>query len=178
MRAFIALGIPDDMRGRIAQTMTLLRPTMPGLRWLSPSTVHITLRFLGDVTPTQVERLREPLAAAAYVCSPTEVTLTGLGTFPERGSPRVLWLGSELPEPLLALQRSCEDAAVQCGAEAETKPFRSHLTLGRWRERVRRPELPPVDLGAMMLSAVVLYESRLDTRGAIHTPLATFSFCG
>jgi len=53
-------------------------------------------------------------------------------------------------------------------------PFRSHVTLGRWRERVRRPALPPVDLGRASFQSLVLYQSELDSKGAIHTPIDRF----
>ena len=87
------------------------------------------------------------LAAAAAACPPAEAQVAGLGTFPERGSPRVLWLGLAVPAAILDLQRACERAARAAGFEREERPFRAHLTLGRWRDRAPRPELPPADLG-------------------------------
>jgi RNA 2',3'-cyclic 3'-phosphodiesterase len=149
--------------------MDSLRQKAPGVRFLAPETVHLTLRFLGDATDEQVGCLSSTLAAAAAACPAAEVRIAGVGTFPERGAPRVLWLGIELPAPVLALQRDCERAAVSCGFPPEPRPFRSHVTLGRWRDRARRPELPPVDLGTVVLDALVLYQSRLTPNGAIHT---------
>jgi 2'-5' RNA ligase len=95
--------------------------------------------------------------------------------FPERGSPRVLWLGAQIPESFHALQREIEAAAVACGFPAEDRPFRSHVTLGRWRERVPRPHLPDVDLGRVSVGSFVLYRSELRSPHAIHTPLATYA---
>lgn len=174
LRAFIALEIPSDARAAIGTLMSSLKPELPGLRFISPDTVHVTLRFLGDSTPEALDRIRPTLAAAASACPRAEVRLAGLGMFPERGSPRVLWLGIGLPESMLALQRACESAAVAAGFPREDKPFRSHLTLGRWRDRVRRPELPPADLGLVRLETLILYKSELGPKGAVHTPLAPF----
>jgi 2'-5' RNA ligase len=90
----------------------------------------------------------------------------------------VLWLGVELPAPVLALQAACEAAAVAEGFEPETRPFRSHLTLGRWRERAPRPALPDVDLGTLALRELVLFRSQLRPSGAVYTGIARFPLQG
>jgi 2'-5' RNA ligase len=100
--------------------------------------------------------------------------VAGLGTFPERGSPRVLWLGLAVPDTVLVLQAACERAAVADGFPREDRPFKPHLTLGRWRERDRRPELPEADLGAARVDTLVLFRSELRPQGAVYTPLARF----
>ena len=126
----------------IADLQARLRPRLGSVRLVRPEGAHLTLRFLGQASPAQVEALREPLARAAGACPPCEARVAGLGTFPERGSPRVLWLGLELPDAVLALQAACERAAVAAGFAREDRAFKPHLTLGRWRERDRRPDLP------------------------------------
>ncbi len=171
VRSFIALEMPEAARTKVAGAIESLRPRFPGLRWLSPETIHLTLRFLGAATPAQIENLRPALEAAARACPASEAHVAGLGTFPG-----VLWLRIDVPEPILELQRACEAAARSCGFAAEERPFRSHVTLGRWRERPpKRPELPEVDLGHALLESLVLYESRLHPQGAVHTPLASFA---
>jgi RNA 2',3'-cyclic 3'-phosphodiesterase len=174
MRAFVALDIPSETRAEIRALMASLEPKLPGLRFISPDTVHLTLRFLGDASEEAIAALQRKLAPAAAACPAARVALRGLGVFPERGSPNVLWLGIDLPDSILALQRACEEAAVACGFPREGKPFRSHVTLGRWRDRVRRPELPPVDLGTVDLESLVLFKSELNPKGAVHTALASY----
>src|SRR5688572_6260729 len=107
MRAFVALEIPKATRVRIADLIGTLRPQLPGVRWLAPEAIHLTLRFLGESTDAQIERLKPLLAAAAAACPRREVHVSGLGMFPERGSPRVLWLGMPLPPDMVELQRAC-----------------------------------------------------------------------
>lgn len=175
VRAFIALELPAGLRSAIGRLSADLGPHLAGLRWVRPEGVHLTLRFLGDASPSQIERLRESLGRAAARCPRAEVAVSDLGLFPERGSPRVLWLGLELPEPMMALQTACEAAAVEAGFPAESRQFRPHLTLGRWRDRAPRPELPPVDLGAALLESLVLFRSELRPDGAVHTPLERFA---
>jgi 2'-5' RNA ligase len=79
---------------------------------------------------------------------------------------------------VIEFQRACEAAAVAAGFPAEPRAFRPHLTLGRWRDRARRPRLPEVDLGAFAIVEAVLYRSDLQPGGAVHTPLVHFPFAG
>jgi 2'-5' RNA ligase len=175
VRAFIALEIGPKMRQAIAELQESLRPRVPGARFVRPEGIHLTLRFLGEARPDQVEVLRPALGTAARSCPPLEIRVRGLGTFPERGAPRVLWLGIEAPESVRALQRACETAAVGAGFAREGRPFRAHLTLARFRERVRRPELPPTELGTTGLSHLILFQSELKPGGAVYTPVARFA---
>jgi RNA 2',3'-cyclic 3'-phosphodiesterase len=173
-RAFVAVELDAPLRKAIGDLQDGLRPRLGGIRLVRPEGIHLTLRFLGETSPTQVETLRPRLAAAADLCPPAEASVAGLGTFPERGSPRVLWLGLDVPQTILDLQHACERAARAAGFEKEARPFRAHLTLGRWRERAARPELPPADLGAARLDTLVLFRSDLSPGGAVYTPLARF----
>ena len=126
------------------------------------------------MSPEQASALEGRLRRGRRDCPRASAPVTGLGLFPERGAPRVLWLGVSLSEPALALQRACEAAAVSVGFPPEERPFRPHLTLGRWKDRARRPELPAVDLGPLPVEEIVLYGSDLAPGGAVHTPLARF----
>lgn len=172
VRAFVALELPARVREAIGDLQAQLRPRLGSARLVRPEGAHLTLRFLGQTTPAQVEALREPLACAAAACPAGDVRVAGLGTFPERGSPRVLWLGLEVPEEVLALQAACERAAVAAGFAREDRPWMPHLTLGRWRERDRRPELPPADLGRAHVDTLVLFRSEPGPKGSVYSPLA------
>jgi 2'-5' RNA ligase len=174
IRAFIALTIDAPMQTRVAETVAGLKAKVPDVRWVSTDAYHLTLRFLGSSSPEVLARLEPVLRGAAERCPPSTAPVAGLGMFPERGSPRVLWLGAEVPRAVLELQAACEAAAVASRFPAEGRPFRSHLTLGRWRERAPRPTLPPVDLGTTALDALVLFRSSTRPQGAVYTPLATF----
>lgn len=178
IRAFVALDLPAPTRQRLAELGAALRPRVPDLRWVDPRNVHLTLRFLGDASPRALRVVEERLRAAGAACPPLEAPVRGLGVFPDRGSPRVLWLGVDLPAPALDLQRSCERAAVEAGFPREDRPFRSHLTLGRWREGGGRPDLPEVDLGLARLETLALFRSDLHPRGPTYTPLLTVRLGG
>ncbi len=175
VRSFVALELEDRVRHELADLQQRLRPRVAGIRLVRPEGIHLTLRFLGWAPPDKTGRLRPALAAAAAACPPAEASIGGLGTFPERGSPRVLWLGIVVPQAVLELQRQCERAARAAGFGPEERPFRAHLTLGRWRDRAPHPELPAVDLGSTRVDTLVLYRSELRRDGAVYTPLERFS---
>ena len=175
IRSFVALDLDPETRGRIAGLLADLRPVVPKVRWARAESLHVTVRFLGYASPAALVALQGPLAEAAARCPPAGALVHGLGTFPDRGSPRVIWLGIELPESVRTLQAACEQAAVRSGFPPEPRPFRAHLTLGRWAEPVRRPALPHVDLGRARLERLVLYRSDLRRGGSVYTPLAAFT---
>ena len=174
IRAFVALELDEDTHARIAALIAELRAETPHVRWVRPESMHLTVRFLGYAAPPALVELQGPLAEAAARCPPAHALLHGLGTFPDRGSPRVVWLGIEVPESVRALQAECENAAVAAGFPPEPRPFRAHLTLGRWTEPAPRPPLPEVDLGRARLERLVLFRSDLRRGGSVYTPLAAF----
>ena len=132
------------------------------------------MRFLGWTQEGVVDRIAQTLRPVASACAPADVPLGALGMFPERGSPRVLWVGMDLPERTLALQRACEEAARREGFPPEERAFTPHLTLGRWKARTPRPQLPAADLGTTRIERLTLFKSDLRPSGAIYTPLHVF----
>jgi 2'-5' RNA ligase len=175
VRAFVALELDARLHEAMGELQARLRPRCGGIRMTRAGGIHLTLRFLGDTSAAQIDTLRPLLAAAAAACPPAEARVAELGTFPERGSPRVLWLGLDVPSAVFELQRACERAARTAGFDREERPFRAHLTLGRWRDRAPRPDLPPAGLGPTRLETLVLFRSDLRPDGAVYTPLARFA---
>lgn len=193
VRAFIALELPAETKAGLMDTQARLRERLHGVRWVNAAGLHLTLRFLGDSTPRQLERVQAALGEATRVCPAGTGRLTGLGVFPEseRLPPRVLWVGLELPRPFFALQAACERAAREAGFEPERRAFTPHLTLGRWRDRAPRPTFDELDRhspsgrgaaaregapdsAACLLDTLVLYRSELRPTGALYTALQTF----
>lgn len=174
VRAFVAVPLSAEVQLLLARLIDELRPRIPRVRWVAPQSIHLTLRFLGESAPDRLENLARDLRRAAGECPPGSARLAGLGLFPERGRPGVLWLGITLPPQVIVLQAACEAAAVRHGWLPENRPYRPHLTLGRWREKVPRPVLPDVDLGAAPLEALSLMRSELHPQGARYTTLARF----
>ncbi len=175
VRAFVALELDARVHAWLARLVEDLRPRLPGCRFGAVTNAHLTLRFLGTASVRALESVAAALGPAAAACPPAEVPLTGLGTFPPRGAPRVLWVGLGLPPHLVALQAQCERAARATGFEPEPRRFQPHLTLGRWRDRAPRPELPALSPMATRIEHLTLFASELRPSGAVHTPLARFA---
>jgi 2'-5' RNA ligase len=174
VRAFIALDLDGPTRVRLSDEVARLERMAHGIRWVREEGAHLTLRFLGQTPPAALESLRARLSPAAAACPAADVAVRGLGFFPERGRVRVLWVDMKLTPAMMALQAEVERATVDAGLPKETRAFRPHLTLGRWREAVPRPVLPDVDLGATRVDRLVLYRSQLNPKGAVYTPIHVF----
>ena len=183
MRLFLAAELPDELLGQVQEIRTSLAAQLNGWRWARPEGVHLTLRFLGEVAPESDRKARGTWRRVAADARPFRVRLSGVGRFPERGRPRVLWVAVEETKPgaaLAALAAELEQAARGLGWEAESRPFRAHLTLARGR-RGARPEEPhdaAVRVGTeVRVRELVLYCSQLEAGGARYTALESFPLC-
>ena len=157
--AFVALDLAKALQAAFGEEIGRLQKTIPGVHWVDPRRMHLTLRFLGWTTRERLSALEPHLGAAATACPPIDARVSRLGTFPPSGRARVLWAGLDLPRSGVALQEACEAAAQECGFPAERRAFQAHLTLGRWEAPARRPALPDIELGATRLERLVLYRS-------------------
>jgi 2'-5' RNA ligase len=143
--------------------------------------MHLTLKFLGDVSQPNVEFLIQMLRQQADLVSPFTIQLTGLGCFPSPKRPRVIFIGVQAPAALAALQREIESASRRLGYESEERPFSPHLTLGRVKQNIaasdqhsirRAIEGTQVDvLGSARVDSVHLYKSELQPSGSVYTRL-------
>jgi RNA 2',3'-cyclic 3'-phosphodiesterase len=149
------------------------------VRWVPVKNIHLTLKFLGDVSPTNVDILAQMLRAEADSCPQFEFTVGGLGSFPDPKRVRVLWVGIQAPAELEALRHGIESAAVRLGYEPDLRPFSAHLTIGRVRDtasaadlqRIRKTveEIKIDSLGTARVNSVHLYKSDLKPNGSVYT---------
>jgi len=174
-RLFVAVDIDPRVRddvGRISAAVRERADPRLKLSWVKPDRMHLTLHFFGNAEAPEEGRISRALAQP-IPHAPFDLSFAGLGTFPERGSPRVLWLGvGRGAEALAELQR-----VVSLRLGRPTDEFRPHLTLARYRDRVRRPEIAailamPAAAGPTRIDRVTLYESRLSPTGPTYTRLA------
>jgi 2'-5' RNA ligase len=175
IRAFVAVELDTGMQDRLGELIETLRGRIRDVRWVRPEGIHLTLRFLGYARRDVLDRLVPELRGGASECAAGAATVAGLGTFPEGGRARVIWIGISVPPSVMRLQLACERAAVAAGFEAETRAFRPHLTLGRWKQPARRPSLPDADLGPTILDTLALYRSQPGSTGSVYTPIETFA---
>lgn len=190
IRTFIAIELPPDLKAAIRDAQAALKQWLPfsALRWATPDGIHLTLKFLGDVQPGRLAAIQAGLAAVAPRHLPFDLTVGGLGVFPNPARPNVLWigLGGDLPR-LRALRDAVEAAIAPLGYPTESRPFHPHLTLARikdartedvqrLRDVLRQP--PPTELGALPVAAVSLMRSDLSPRGARYAALGVYRLAG
>ena len=135
VRCFLALPLRPPALLEAQRVLERLRADVDAVRWARPETLHITLHFFGTIDDSAVERALAAAAPALESARPFELSIDELGAFPERGTPRVLWLGSSADNTLLlALAADLRSRLRRAGFAVEERPFRAHATVGRPRD--------------------------------------------
>ena len=185
-RVFIAIDISKEARRRVAAHVERLRSSFPHLRvgWERPEKLHITLKFLGAVSEEQLAGIGGALRAAALQNSEYTARLAGTGVFPERGDPRILWIGLEPPAATVKLAVTIDVVCAKLGFEREKREFRPHLTIARLREPAASRELAEAhrrstfEVPEFQIKEIAIYESKLLPSGSIYSTLAAFPLGG
>jgi 2'-5' RNA ligase len=166
VRAFLAVAVAPPALDAVGDTLARLREDVARVRWVHSDTVHITLHFFAHMVEEDVARVMDATVSAVQHATPFEVRLGPYGSFSDRGTPRVLWLGvADGRTDLGVLAATCEDALSQAGFAREPRPFAAHCTIGRprtpWPDEARRawsaalaPPLPQ-----FVADRVTLFES-------------------
>jgi RNA 2',3'-cyclic 3'-phosphodiesterase len=167
-RLFVAFDLPEEQREHLED----LCDDLPEARWTPYDQLHVTLAFLGEVDGGRARDAAEALADV--VAPPFELVLQGVGHFPPRGEPRIVWAGFAPSEELLRLQRGIVRALKDAGCEIETRKFHPHVTLGRLHaappERVAAwlTDRGAFSSGPFPVTEFLLYSSVLGREGATH----------
>jgi RNA 2',3'-cyclic 3'-phosphodiesterase len=186
LRLFIAISLPDAVKRRIEETQRQLRGAVgeTAVRWTPPEQLHLTLRFMGNVDAAKLEDLQARLVQSCATTGPLRLQARGVGFFPVRGLPRVVWVGIEDPEGKLpVLVSTLERSTAAYSSEPAGKKFTGHITLGRVRTigqgqaRLLTTEAAALgsgELGEWVAKEIDLMRSELSSTGAQHTRVATF----
>lgn len=185
IRAFFAIKLPREFKEEIARLQDILKKTRAEVKWVRPESVHLTLKFLGQVAEDIIDPLAEAASVKASQTQALSLTLNGTGVFPGPRRPRVAWLGlAGDVGRIIDLQRGLEESAEKFGFAREKRKFSPHLTLGRIRSSkgikefiIELDRLDPQPL-EFMASEVVLFRSELKPTGAIYTPLKKIPLSG
>lgn len=183
LRAFIAVEIPPGIHQAIEDQTASIRATLNAslVRWVPAENIHLTLKFLGDVSPSNVELLEQMLSVEVSQHRTFEMKFGGLGAFPNPKRPRVIWIGIQAPAGLEALQHGIEAATATLGYPDEQRPFSPHLTIGRVKQNISTAGMQQIraalgktevgSLGTTKVSAIHLFKSDLKPTGAVYTRL-------
>lgn len=175
---FVAVEVPETVRGHLSDRLASWRRDLDGWRWSDPERWHLTLAFLGDVDAALLPDLTARLGRASGRHRPFEVALGGAGAFSRPARARVLWIGVVTGrEPLTRLARSVGAGARRAKIAVDDRRYRPHLTLGRRQEPVdvREPLATGAGLStpAWCVDSFVLVESHLGPQ-VRHDPVETF----
>ena len=186
MRLFIAVNIPDEIREEIWEKAALLRERRYAIRWVSPEAMHITLKFLGEVSAHREEEIKRALEASVLGVSPFILRLGGFGAFPDTRRAKVIWVGCKPPPALKKLQQQIETNASDIGFDRDKRSFHPHVTLGRLRRGALSERLAGLSVvldrldfeSEYPVKSVELMQSELSPAGARYTVLASIGLSG
>lgn len=188
MRTFIAINLNDKIKQALAKVQAELEKSNADVKWADPENIHLTLKFLGEISEQQVGQIKEALDKVASNLKPFEITLSGIGAFPKLDYPRVVWVGIEKGKnETEGIAKMIEDELEKLGFEKEKRGFTAHLTIGRVRSGKNKDALKEI-LNSLNLqpttyylkpsdvNAIYLYQSTLTPKGPVYTPLHTSAF--
>ncbi len=187
IRTFVAVQASQKVNQNVARCIQRLANSQANYKWVATENLHVTLNFVGDVVDTEVPELCRLIKQEVEGFSAFEMTISGLGAFPNAAQPRTLWIGVELgAEQLRLIYKKIEKVLSHWGVNKDRNEYVPHMTLGRlkrggrWNDalleaadRCRRH-----DAGACNVGKVIVFSSYLDRSGPTHTPMATIHLKG
>ena len=179
MRAFIAIELPKPIREALAREQARFRAVCPDARWTRPEGIHLTLKFLGQISDEQAAQVKQALDQIERF-EKFIVQVHGFGFFPGAKRPRVFWAGLVAPPGLARLAEQVERTVAPLGFPPENRIFKPHLTLARFRISRPQPRLEALVaaenplLGTFEVSEFFLWESKLRPEGAEYRKVAQF----
>jgi len=186
LRLFIAADITKEVRSELGQLTKSLSAPGDGVKWVRPGSIHLTLKFLGNVQEEELNKIKkagETGLSDIDVVDGIQLSIEGLGTFPGGKRIRVIWIGLKGELDRLEIVRDAlNESFYRLGFPREERDFRPHLTLGRVKGRVSREtiekieEMKDIVLGDIRVLKLHLFKSDLKPTGAVYTSLAYYPF--
>ena len=177
-RVFLAIPLPRQLKASIRVLQRQLQMQIPDARWIPPERLHLTLHFFGEIGQETLEKIKVSVLSVKGCKRSFTVGVKGLGAFPDRDRPRILWLDLEPKGQLKQLHQDCSKALHSAGVATESRPYSPHLTIGRLRQH--KTEVAELcrsfgqqRIGQLPINTLVLFKSRLRPGGAEHIPLLT-----
>lgn len=167
-RLFIAVPVPDDIKGGIADWCREHKPELSFQKWVYSGDYHITLQFLGDVEVSRLQELSFALEAGVRGTSTFELGLADIGTFGQKEHPRVLWVGinGEM-DRLHGLYKQVTEVMQPLGFKPEERPYNPHVTLARRyaeQKTFAQPAAPPPAFGSFTVNKAVIYRTNMGAK--------------
>ncbi len=171
--------MPEAVKSALSEFQQELKKCGADVRWVKPESVHLTLKFLGNISEKDADRIIKTLEGTCSKNTEFTLDIAGAGVFPNKRFPRVLWVGINGNGTFTALQQEIEDAMASMGFEKENRKFLPHLTLGRFRSLIGKEALLEMielhkdnKFGVIDVKNVSFMKSELSPAGAKHTRIA------
>ena len=187
IRSFLAFELPRDVKTVVDRVAGEVRRSGLDVRWVKVENIHLTVVFLGNVNTENLAGVEKGAEETCLRYGPFDIALGGMGCFPNTRNPRVIWLGVEGDlDRMSPFRDALQDKLEPFGVKAEKRPFRPHLTLGRFKNRGN----PPGRLLDMLsshkdltspvrsLNELVLFKSELKPGGAVYTKMLSWPLSG
>jgi 2'-5' RNA ligase len=178
IRSFFAIELPDEVKEEAGRAIGALARLGADVKWVKPENAHVTLKFLGQISPETAEAMAQAAAEALAEHPAPRLRLSGAGVFPNPRKARVVWMGLAGDQaPAAEMAKVLDQTAARFGVDSEKRAFKSHLTLGRVRsgrgrgrlvDALAELKIQPIEFTA---GEVVLYRSDLKPTGPVYTPL-------
>lgn len=183
LRTFIAIDIPGNILSEIRELQEGIKDYGFKIRWVRPESIHLTLKFLGDIKAVKINEIAEAISKTVVRYTPISLQAKGVGVFPGIKRPQVLWVGlAGQLEPLVSLQKTLDENLETIGFPVEKRPFKGHLTMGRMKAKIDVKKFGDVlmtfrsfESEAFTADRIILYKSELKPSGAVYTELASAS---
>jgi 2'-5' RNA ligase len=186
LRVFVAVEIPAELAAACEALQSQLRQQGLRSRWVRPESLHLTLKFLGNIPAGQVPAVVHAMRTAMCGYSPMRFTAEGIGVFPSLRRPRVIWIGlSGQTAALAELQRDLDESLSAIGFRKEERAFHAHLTIGRFSEPADSDRIATGirsyagrTFGSFEVREGVLFQSDLRPKGPVYMALARVGLGG
>jgi len=186
IRTFIAVEIPEKVISSIARVQEGIKNYGFKIRWVRPESIHLTLKFLGNIEAADTENIGRAAFEASKEYTPLSLQAKGIGVFPGIKRPRVVWVGiTGQLETLVRLQKTLDKNLEAIGFPKEKRPFKGHLTLGRIKKKIDTNTFIEAldtfgnfETETFTADRVVLYKSELKASGAVYTKLVSARLAG
>lgn len=181
LRSFIAIDLPHEIQKKIARSTIILQEKLPKplVRWVPVQNIHLTLQFLGDVSPSNLELLSGELRINLANSPCIEVLVGKAGAFPNVHRARTLWIGLTAPPAFATLHQTIQATTARIGYPVENRKFSPHLTIGRVNQNASPADLNMIQMtiqhtdigiiGKFLVDAVHLFKSDLHPTGPVYT---------
>jgi 2'-5' RNA ligase len=180
IRSFIAIDLPENIKEELYRLSLDIKSKIDGLRPTQPQNIHLTLKFLGNIPESSIDKIKDALDKTTKDCSKFSIILDKIGIFPNYKFPRVLWVAPEQGiDKIKQVKKKLDNQLILLGISKDQKTFKAHITIARikYGKKIKTNfqailENIKLDIkSAINIESLHLYKSVLTSNGPIYTKL-------